>query len=152
MKRFRFSLEAVAIIRHHEEEQARQKFAAATRTHREGLDHLDRLEHELETVMAERRSSTPRHAADFRQLQEWQSLLQQKVEQQARVVQKLAQAVDQANQELRNARQRREAVEKIRSHRLAHHEQEQLKVEQKMLDDLANRSGLARGLLNETGL
>lgn len=149
MKRFRFSLEAVATIRHHEEDQARQKFAEATRIHRAGLERLEQTYRELASTMEERRSATPRTATEHHQLQEWQNTLQQRVEKQKEELKPLALAVHQTNQELMIARQRHEAVEKIRSQRLSRHEQEGLKAEQKILDDLANRETLAQGLLRE---
>ncbi|MBL9167223.1 MAG: flagellar export protein FliJ [Verrucomicrobiales bacterium] len=149
MKRFRFSLEAVATIRHHEEDQARQRFAEATRAHRAGVDRLEKTQQELAATMEERRASTARSATDHRQLQEWQNTLQQRVERQTEELKPLAKAVQQANQDLMLARQRHEAVEKIRSQRMSRHEQEGLKAEQKILDDLANRETLAQGLLKE---
>lgn len=149
MKRFRFSLEAVATIRHHQEDQARQKFAEATRIHREAMARLEKTQSELAATMDERRAPTPRSATEHCQLQEWQHVLQQRVETQTKEIKQLAFAVHQTNQELMLARQRHEAVEKIRNQRLARHEQEGLKAEQKILDDLANRETLAQGLLRE---
>ena len=150
MKRFHFSLEAVATIRRHQEQLALDHYHQTAEAHRQEERALVAVRTELEGVMANRRSLRPMAAGEWAQQQTWQQVLEQKALDQSGRVVSAKRLMDEAAIALREARQRREMVEKVREGRRARFDAEVRRLEQKALDELVPRGGLAQSLL-ETG-
>jgi flagellar export protein FliJ len=151
MRNFRFSLEAVATIRRHEEQGALDRFAHASLLHRQALDRLAEVQRELDATLEARRHPVETLAIHWAQHQAWQTALEVRAKKQSETVSTTLRALNEANRALMVARQRREAVEKVRVGRKVVHDAEMRRQEQKALDELVHRRTLAQGLLNEAG-
>ena len=151
MKQFRFSLEAVATIRRHEEQAALDRFARASLTHRQALDRLAEAQGELDATLESRHIPSESLAVHWAQQQAWQASLELRVKQLAEKVSATLRSLNETNRELMVSRQRREAVEKVRAGRKVRHDSDLRRLEQKALDELVSRRTMAQGLLNEAG-
>ena len=148
MRQFRFSLEAVATMRRHAEQVAVEVFSHAGREHRVAVGRFDAVQAELDQAMHTRRAQVARPASEWARAQAWQSVLEGRAKEAAANVASAHRVLSDANRGLMLARQRREAVEKLRTSRRSRYDQEVRRAEQKVLDEVTRRETLAQGMLN----
>ena len=147
MKRFRFSLEAVMTLRRGQHEQALEAVGRASRRHQEALNEWRAGLAELEKHLDLRRSQSDASGPDRLRYHEWQTLLEGRLEARRQDVDKAQRDLRQEYQALAAARQALEIIEKVRNRRRTHHQEEALKEEQKLLDEMGRRPVMAQDLL-----
>lgn len=147
MKRFRFSLEAVMTLRRGQHEQALEALGRASRRHQEAIGAWRDALAEFEKHLELRRSRSDASGPDRLRDHEWQTLLEGRLEARRQDVEKEQRALMQQHEALALARQALEIIEKVRDRRRTHHQEEALKEEQKLLDEMGLRSVMAQGLL-----
>lgn len=152
MKRFKFTLEAVATLRRHAEQLALERFAQANLRHQQAIQELDQAQKEWERAASPTELKKHHTAGEWAQAQAWQVVLRQRIEAKNARVSETLRALEEANKLLTKSRQEREAVERVRKSRATQHEVELRRWEQKVLDELAQNQGMAQGLLNSNRL
>ena len=143
MKSFRFTLEAVQILRRRQEQQAMDTYVHALLARQQALDRLEtareqirRNQQEINRLLAEGCA-----ASRLAQIHQYERALEK---QQTDLVLALALAerrVQTAFQSMLAARQRRKIVENFRAKQFARHQRAEWREEQKLLDDLSSRRG-----------
>lgn len=151
MKRFRFSLEALATLRRAALERAMERYASAMTEQRRTLGRLDASRQELAQMMQGRRDLVSSAAGDWEQQHRWQQVLELKMEACRRDLVRAEDALNKEQAILFAARRDAEALDRIRQRRLSVHRQEDIRAEQKELDEMASRTSMACGLLIEEG-
>jgi len=143
MKSFRFTLEALRVVRQRHEQKAMEKYAQTLIGKRTALDALEAVEHELARSWNEWREKMARGctAADAMQAQVYQRSLKLRQEECARTLETAERRVNAAMQAMLIARQQREIVDKYCEHQKARYKREEARNEQKFMDDLAGRRG-----------
>ena len=135
-------------MRRHAEQGAMEHYARALLAHRKAVERLARTQAELDAAMDFRRASVSRTAAELARAQAWQAHLEHLVADHTTEVGATLRGVNEANRLMMVARQRREAVEKVRATRKAAYQAELRRFEQKALDEMSGHASLAQGLLN----
>ena len=141
MKAFRFTLEAVQILRHRQEQQAMETYVHALLARQQVLARLEAARERIRLNQQEmnRLLAAGCAAARLAQVHLYERALEK---QQAEQVLALAQAerrVQATFQAMLTARQRRKMVESFRAKQHARHQRAEWREEQKLLDDLASR-------------
>lgn len=143
--RFRFGLERVREIRAHDEDRAKEAFAAGLAERVRGAAMLAAASQELDDAHAARRGGAP--AASGQDLVSMQAYLD-RVEQSRRDAEReLADseaALDQRRSALTEASRRRQALDRLKERRAAEHAAEAARRESAFLDELALNSYVRR--------
>ena len=150
MKPFSFSLQAVRILRHRQEQEALERYAKAVRARQEMIQQLNRIQEKLEAGWAEwkERFSKALSALQLKQLQAYSGLNAKRKEDCAEQLRAAQRGVKLAWQQLLSARQALEAVDHHYENEHRRYEQELYREEQKLLDEMAPRRAWAA--LSET--
>lgn len=152
MKRFRSRVAALKELRQRREEQALQVHARALRTRRAAEDRLEAclgaLLRHRQDVQAELLQGCP--ASRLAQNDGYRSLLEQRWQESRRQVAEAAAAADASLQALLKTRRDREVVEKFCTKEWADHQRDQLRQDQKNLDEMALRRRAADRSFQQT--
>ena len=142
MKPFRFTLEAVAIVRTRNENEALAAYARALLCRQRALDQVDAIRRELEAAWARARRDLAAGcpAAKMAQGCRHTQALEDEQVRLTDALQQAERAVNQMLQRMLAARQQREVVDKLRGHQRARHERDVARETQKILDELALRA------------
>ena len=144
MKTFRFSLQAVLVLRERAEQVAQQRCAQAVAA---VLDADRRLKSAQTTLAQAQQLCRARLAAgvsadEFEQLRRYTVVLEERRARRQQELSQLRQRAELARQQLLVATQRREALERLRDRQRRGHEYQVARAEQKMLDELAHRGAV----------
>ena len=150
MKRFVFTLEAVRTVRQQAEQRASLHYARTQRRHQEELDRLQRAEAEARAAWQEARSrlENPIAALDLERLSRYARLVEQRRKACAEAVATSQRTLDEAAQKWLEARRQCELVETYYRKQRADYDRALLVEEQKLLDEVASRSGSLLGNLS----
>ncbi len=143
MKAFRFTLEAVQILRHRQEQQAMDIYVHALLARQQVLD---RLESGREQIRRNQQEITGLLAAGcaasrLAQVHQYERALEKQQMDQVLALALAERRVQATFQSVLAARQRRKMVENFRAKQHARHQRAEWREEQKLLDDLASRRG-----------
>jgi flagellar export protein FliJ len=143
MRAFRFTLEAVEVLRHRQEQQTMDAYVHALLARYQVTDRLEAVRELIRGNQQEinRLLAAACAASELAQAHQYERTLER---QQTELFLALALAerrVQTAFQLMLAARQRRKMVESFRSEQLARHQRAEWREEQKTLDDLASRRG-----------
>ncbi|HTH47185.1 MAG TPA: flagellar export protein FliJ [Candidatus Limnocylindria bacterium] len=145
MKPFRYKLQAVQMLRERREHEAAEQYALALALRAQALQRLGDVEHELSLARFEIQelvtAGCPAHQVSRRQ--QFCVVIQDRRTQCASDLQSAERTVQQRFTALLNARQDREAVEKHHDKCRQEHQRGLQREEQRWLDDLSPRPGLA---------
>lgn len=148
MKRFVFTLEAVATLRRHELERAAVALEAAAAAVRRTEAELASLHAGLSGSALSRAGGVCLPAADLARQATWESVLRERIVQVRSVLETQRRTAQDATQAWHQAHRRLEAMEKVRASRLELHRQSALILEQKAMEEHGRGGGLARALLD----
>jgi len=139
MKKFRFSLEAILLLREREEQRAVEKFMRASAAHRERLERLEDAERDFAKAAAELREKSARGipGMELRQMQGHLGALEDLRKERARAAAESQAALGQARDELAAARRRKEVIDRFREKQRRKHAEAARLEELKFLDELA---------------
>ena len=141
MKPFRFTLEAVRILRQRQEHDAMEEYARAQLARQQALERLETVQKEQSAAWQHLRHEleTGCPADHAHQSLAFQRVLQRRQTECLTAVGAAERRLNAAMQAMLNARQQREIVDKFHAKQKAGHQRELAVDEQKMLDDLAGR-------------
>lgn len=139
MKPFRFTLQAVHTVRANEEKKALEAFAHAQADVQKLLGIQQRLQTEIESLLADRSETLKRPAsADaIQRMQIGVKALNFQLHQCNADLQKAVAISEEKSRLLLAARQKREVVDKLHNKQLARHTAHEAKIEQKTIDDFS---------------
>ncbi len=141
MKPFRFTLEAVSIVRQRQEQKAMELYGQTLDMRRQAKDALDAVDKELNTCWQQwrRQLADGFAAADAARAHAYHSVLTQRRTDCAKALEAAERRVNAALEDMLQARQQREIVDKFFDKQKAQHQRGVARGEQKFLDDLAGR-------------
>ncbi len=141
MKRFRFTLQALLVLRQRHEQQAMEAYAATLLARRQAAERLARIEEEMASAAKSLRSriSGTTLAGDLAQLQGHYRALDGRRAEAACALEAAEQTLRPALQRMIEARRQREVVDDCRDKQSARHEKERLRQEDKLQDEFALR-------------
>jgi flagellar export protein FliJ len=141
MKPFRFTLQALLTLRHHQEQQALEAYARALESRRLACLQRDSIQQQLQSVRADlhHQLTNGTTAAFITQSHAYSRLLELRLHQAAQHLAAADQSVANALQSMVAARQLRETVETLRERRLEVHATQSRRLEGRLLDELATR-------------
>lgn len=153
MKTFQFTLEAVRIVRQRNKQAAMERYAHALLARRQAMDRLDAVQREINAGWQELRAmlagSCP--ASRAAQAHVYHQSLEKRRNECAAELGLAERRVNLAFQAMLLARQQREIVDKCFEKQKARHQREQLREDQKFIDDLGGRRGSSILSWNPTG-
>jgi flagellar export protein FliJ len=143
MKAFRFTLEAVRTVRQRHEQEAMEQYAQALLARQRALSRLEEIQRQLNVAWQEIRTrfSAGCTAAQAVQVHGYRQTLEKRREECAAALGEAERRVNAALQVMLAARREREIADKFFEKQKSRHTREHLRLEQKMLDDLAARRG-----------
>jgi flagellar export protein FliJ len=143
MKPFRFSLEAVRIVRQRLEQTTLEQYAQALQSQQRARTQLQMAEQELEAGWSQSRNQLEAGApaAQLAQTQAYCRFLELRVRECQKVLETAQNSVHLHWQKLIVARQQREVVDRYYQKQRLRYQREFQRQEQKVLDDMANRCG-----------
>ena len=146
MKPFKYSMQAVRTLREQQEQTALHDYGRALRAAEQATEKLASVQQELEAVWAELQNRFADHgtAEDLARLQAYSQTVEQRRAEGERAVQIARHKVRENFVKLVAARQAAAVLDKHFENQKWHHQREQRRHEQKMLDDLAGRRNLLR--------
>jgi flagellar export protein FliJ len=152
MKPFRFTLEAVRTLRQRQEQNATERYVQALLTRQQALDLLDGLQRELNEGWQELRVQLAKgcSASHAAQAHDYHRALAKRRDEASEALGIAERRVNATLQTMLSARQQREIVDKSCEKQKARHLRDQLREEQKRLDDLAGRRSLSSLCWNPT--
>jgi flagellar export protein FliJ len=141
MKPFHFTLESVRTVRQRQEQEAMDQYARALLGRRLAVESLEAVQGQLSAGWRELRNLLARgcEAARVAQMQHYHRTLDKRRDECTLALGVAERRVNAAFQAMMAARQQREIVDKCFENQKTRHQREQLRVEQKFLDDLAGR-------------
>lgn len=141
MKHFRFTLEAVSIVRQRQEQKAVELYAHTLANQQKAREALEKAEREMERAQAELRGQLTRgcQAQQAAQAAAYQQSLSQHGHDCAAAFETAERRVNAAFKAFLHARRQREMVDKCFDKQLARHRRDLARGEQRFLDDLAGR-------------
>lgn len=153
MKAFQFTLESVRIVRQRHEQEAMEQYARALLGRRQAVERLEAVQEQLTSGWQELRQLLARgcEAARAAQMQDYHRSLEKRRDEHVAALGMAERRVNAAFQGMMAARQQREIVDKCFDKQKTRHQREQLRLEQKFLDDLAGRRGASVLAWNPTG-
>lgn len=158
MKRFRFTLEAVSVLRDQQKKMAQEKYAAALAKHvhaAEDLARVDRRLQDTESAWRSRLGMGGVFAADALQNQQHHRSLQEARIHRVQVLNRADEELRRAMEAMQQAHQACEAVSKLRERQLSRHAADRDREERRVLDELAARGegldvpGMERSLTHD---
>jgi flagellar export protein FliJ len=143
MKAFHFTLEAVGTLRRLQEQKAMEQYARCLALRRQAADGLEAVRRELSACWQEWRGRLAGGfaAAEAAKAHAYQRLLIQRRDECTLVLEAAERRAAEALQFMLLARQQREIVDKFFDKQKARHQRDEVRGEQKFLDDLAGRRG-----------
>jgi flagellar export protein FliJ len=143
MKAFRFTLEAVQVLRHRQEQQAMENYVHALLSRQQVLDRLEAARERIRLNQQEinRLLAAACAAAQLAQASHYARVLEKQQADQIAALALAERRVQAAFQAMLTARQRRKMVENLHAKQLAIHQRAEWREEQKLTDDLASRRG-----------
>lgn len=145
MKPFRYKLQAVQMLRERKEHEAAEQYALALALRAQALKRLEDVEHQLSLARFEIQelvtAGCPVHQVSRRQ--QFCTVIQERRNQCTTELQSAERTVQQRFSAMLAARQEREAVEKHHEKCRQEHQRGLQREEQRWLDDLTPRPGLA---------
>jgi flagellar export protein FliJ len=141
MKAFKFTLEAVRALRQRQEQKALEQYAQMLSARQQAIARLETVNQELNAVWRELRGKFEHGcaAAEAAQANDFQQSLIRRRDECAVALGTAERRVNAALQQMLAARQQREMVDKFFEKQKSAHQRDQLRNEQKLLDDLAGR-------------
>jgi flagellar export protein FliJ len=141
MKAFHFTLESVRTVRQRQEQEAMEQYARTLLARLQALERLEAVQKQLTAGWQELRETLARgcEAASAAQMHEYHRSLEKRRDEYAVALGVAERRVNAAHHMMMAARREREIVEKCFDKQKARHQREQVRVEQKFLDDLAGR-------------
>ena len=149
MKNFKFSLQALLVLREQQEQTALQEYGKALLARERAMSAVRSAQEELLQGWAQfhERLAAKCAAADLAQMQQWCQSLERKVQELEYVAKAARGQAKQAFFQLLAARQAKTVLEELAAKQKARHERARRKKEQKALDESANRPGQLASLL-----
>jgi flagellar export protein FliJ len=143
MKSFRFTLEAVRILRQRQEQNALEQYAQSLLARQQAVAKLEHAQRELDASMQDLRHqlATGCAAAQAAQAHDYQRSLSRRRDECSIALGTAERRVNAAMQAMLAARRQREIVDKFFDKQKLSHARGLARNEQKMLDDLAGRRG-----------
>jgi flagellar export protein FliJ len=143
MKAFRFTLEAVQVLRHRQEQQTMENYVRALLSRQQVLDRLETARERIRLNQQEinRLLAAACAAAQLAQASHYARVLERQQADQVTALALAERRVQAAFQSMLSARQRRKMVENLHAKQLASHQRAEWREEQKLTDDLASRRG-----------
>jgi flagellar export protein FliJ len=141
MKSFHFTLESVRTLRQRHEQEAMDQYARTLLARRQAVDRLEAVQQKLNAGWQELRQLLARgcEAASAARMHEYHRSLEKRRDDFITALGVAERRVNVALQAMLAARREREIVDKFFDKQKARHQREQVRVEQKFLDDLAGR-------------
>jgi flagellar export protein FliJ len=141
MKPFRFTLQALLLLRQRQERAATERYAAALLTRRKAGEALSAVEDEMSRASAEfaARAEAGAPAADLAKRQEHFRALETRHARAAQALEAAERAVTPALQQMLEARRQREVVEECREKQRERHQREIQRLDDKLQDEFALR-------------
>jgi flagellar FliJ protein len=147
MKKFRFTLQAVQVVRQQQERQALEAYGRCLRARQQAEAALSEARQHLEDAWRRQReleaSGAP--ALWLMHSQNWCAVLEERCHQAQSALQQAREQAAAAWSRLAVARRQREAVDKLRQRQWRQYELALAREEQKQLDELATLRFLAQG-------
>ncbi len=139
MKPFKFTLEAMRVLRQRQEQDAMDAYARTLLYRQQAVQRLEAVQQEISASWHELRSrlGSGFKASEVAQAQNYHRSLEKRREECAAALSLAERRVNAALQAMLAARRQREVVDKFHSKQKAAHEREHSRLEQKVLDDLA---------------
>jgi flagellar FliJ protein len=152
MKRFRFTLEAVRTVRQQQEQKAMEGYAASLMARQQALRQLEEAERELDNDYHDLRlrmekgcdAATASHAISR------QRELVKKRDAYTDALSVAERRLNISHQKMLEARQQREVTDKFYDNQKQKFLREEIRVEQKLLDELAGRRAVSHSGYNQT--
>jgi flagellar FliJ protein len=153
MKKFRFTLEAVGILRKRQEQDALDQYGRTLLLRQQAVSQLEMVRQTLAAGWQELREllSHGCEAAAVSRMQAYHKTLEKRRDECIVALNVAERRVNAAFASLMTARQQREIVDKAFDKQTANHVRERAREEQKFLDDLAGRRGSSVLSWNPTG-
>jgi flagellar export protein FliJ len=141
MKPFHFTLESVRTLRQRHEQEAMDQYARTLLSRRQAVERLEAVQQQLSAGWQELRQIIARgcEAASAARMHEYHRSLEKRRDECVQALGVAERRVNAAFQAMLGARREREIVDKCFEKQKARHQREQVRVEQKFLDDLAGR-------------
>ena len=141
MKPFHFTLESVRIVRQRHEQDAMDQYARTLLSRQQAVEKLEAVQQLLRAGWQELRQLLARgcQAASAAKMQEYHRSLEKRRDECLIALGVAERRVNAAFQAMLAARRQREIVDKFYTKQKARHQREQVRLEQKFLDDLAGR-------------
>jgi len=141
MKAFHFTLEAVQILRHRQEQQAMEMYVHALLVRQQAAERLESAREQIRLNQQEmnRLLAAGCAAARMAQAHLYERALEKQQTEQVLALAVAERRVQTAFQSMLAARQRKKMVETFRAKQHARHQRAEWREEQKLLDDLASR-------------
>ncbi|MCX8154887.1 MAG: flagellar export protein FliJ [Verrucomicrobiae bacterium] len=147
MKKFRFTLQAVYVVRQQQERQALEAYGRCLQARQQAEQALAQARHNLEEAWRRRRELEAAGAPALWLMhgQHWCAMLEERCHHAEAALHHAREQTAAAWSRLAVARRQREAVEKLRHRQWHQHELALAREEQKQLDELATLRFLAQG-------
>jgi flagellar export protein FliJ len=141
MKPFHFALEAVCTVRLHQEQKALESYAQALQARSQAEALVAQVDQQMQECWNELRAHLARGCSVglAARTHDYQKALAQRRHECAAALELAERRVAAALQGMLHARRQREIVDRYRERQKARHDREQVRAEQKFLDDLAGR-------------
>ncbi|MEY2410419.1 MAG: Flagellar FliJ protein [Verrucomicrobiota bacterium] len=148
MKPFKYALQAVRTLREQQEQAALQEYGAALRTANQAADELASVRQEQDAVWEQLQAqfAGPGTAEDLVKLQAYSQTVERRRLHSENLLHLAQQHMEQQFIRLVAARQAAAVLEKHFQTQQRHHQHRQRRQEQKILDELAGRQNLLRGM------
>jgi flagellar export protein FliJ len=152
MKPFKFSLQALLVLREQQEQTALQEYGKALLARERAMSAVRSAQEELLQAWGQfhERLGGKCAAAELAKMQQWCQSLERRVQELEYAARAARNQAKQAFFQLLAARQARAVLEKLSAKQKERHERARKKKEQKALDELANRPGQLANLLEST--
>jgi flagellar export protein FliJ len=141
MKPFHFTLESVRVVRQRHEQDAMDQYARTLLSRHQAVERLEAVQQLLKAGWQELRQLLAHGcaAASAARMQDYHRSLEKRRDECVAALGVAERRVNAAFQAMMAARREREIVDKCFTKQKARHQREQVRVEQKFLDDLAGR-------------
>lgn len=141
MKAFRFTLEAVRVVRQRQEETALEQYAQALLARQQAADRLQSAQEELKAAWRHQQDllASGATAAQLQQIVGCSQFLENRAKALEKALQEAVLAEERRRQQYLAARQQREIVDKYREKQKAQYDLVTAREDQKTLDELAVR-------------
>jgi flagellar FliJ protein len=153
MKGFHFTLEAVRTLRRRQEQQALEQYSQALLVRQRAMARLETAQRELESALHESRIIMAKgcSAHEAARSSEYQQSLGKVRDERFAALGTAERGVNNAMRAMLLARQQREVVDKCFDRQKSRFQREEMRVEQKIMDEFAGRRGIHGFAFNPTG-